>query len=245
MIRIYRVDSYDEMSRRAANIVSAQVIMKPDCVLGLATGSTPQGLYRLLAERCRAGDLDFAEVCTVNLDEYQGLSPEDGQSYRRYMRENLFEHVNLRPENTHLPDGLAADAAAECARYNAVIAGLGGIDLQLLGVGNNGHIGFNEPGAAFENETHLVALTESTVQANARFFKSPDEVPKHAYTMGIGSIMRARRILLVASGADKADALYRALHGPITPVLPASVLQLHGDVAVVADRAALARFPEA
>jgi len=241
-MKIYKVKDYRHMCRQAASILSAQVIMKPDCVLGLATGSTPQGIYSWLAEWYSNGDLDFANVRSVNLDEYKGLAKDDPQSYYRYMHENLFCHVNIGSANTHIPDGLAADPQRECARYNQVIAGLGGIDMQLLGLGENGHIGFNEPGEAFEKETHLVALAESTIQANARFFPAADNVPRYAYTMGIKSIMLARKILVVAGGAKKADALYKALHGPITPALPASILQLHSDVTVVADEDALSKF---
>lgn len=238
-MRIYEARDYNDMSRKAANILSAQVIMKPNCVLGLATGSTPLGIYRQLIDWYQKGDLDFAEVRTVNLDEYCGLAPDNIQSYHYYMQENFFKHINILPENTCLPDGLATDSAAECSRYNRHIHQLGGVDLQLLGLGLNGHIGFNEPGGAFEKETHLVSLTQSTIDANSRFFDRPEDVPKYAYTMGIKSIMQARRILLVACGESKAQILYDIIHGPITPAIPASVLQLHNDVTIVADRAAL------
>lgn len=230
------------MSRKAAGIVSAQVIIKPSCVLGLATGSTPQGLYRQLVQWYREGDLDFSEVSTVNLDEYQGLDRHNPQSYYAYMQQNLFADINIDANNVHLPDGLAADAAAECARYDEIIRSLGGIDLQVLGIGQNGHIGFNEPGEAFEKETHRVALTENTIQANARFFENPAQVPRYAFSMGIQSIMQARCIVLVASGDNKADALYRAFYGPITPAMPASILQLHNNVTLVADHEALRLF---
>lgn len=242
MFRCYRVNDYEDMSRKAADIVSAQVIMEPSCVLGLATGSTPQGLYRQLVERYRNGELDFAEVRTVNLDEYQGLDRANPQSYYAYMQENLFQYINIHPANVHLPDGLAGDADAECERYNNIIRSLGGIDLQVLGIGDNGHIGFNEPGEAFKKGTHRVALTESTIQANARFFTSAAEVPRYAFSMGIQSIMQARRIVMVAGGAKKADALYNAFFGPITPALPASILQLHDNVTVVADTDAMKQF---
>lgn len=236
---IIRAQSYDDMSRKAANIISAQVILHPASVLGLATGSSPLGTYRLLIDRHRKGDLDFSAVKSVNLDEYQGLAPDSPQSYRYFMRHNLFQHINIRPENTYIPNGLEADAQAECKRYDGVIDDAGGIDLQLLGIGHNGHIGFNEPGGAFEKGTHLVALSDSTIEANKRFFDSEADVPRHAYTMGIRSIMHARRIVLIASGKDKAQIIQKALRGPITPAVPASVLQLHGNFTLVADEDAL------
>ena len=192
-MNIIRAKDYRDMSRKAANIISAQIIMKPDCVLGLATGSTPVGTYRQLIEWYEKGDLDFSRVSTVNLDEYRGLAHTDPQSYYYFMQENLFDHVNIDKTATHVPDGTNPDAADACAKHEQIIKSLGGIDLQLLGLGNNGHIGFNEPGAAFEKETHLVDLAESTIRANARFFTSIDEVPKQAYTMGIRTIMQAKR----------------------------------------------------
>lgn len=236
---IYEANDYNDMSRKAANIISAQVIIKPNAVLGLATGSTPEGTYRQLIEWYKKGDIDFSQCRTVNLDEYLGLSSDSDQSYAYYMNQHFFSHVNIKKENTNLPNGLEKDATLECSRYNQVIKGLGGIDLQLLGIGGNGHIGFNEPGEAFEKETHCVKLTEDTIKANARFFQTLDEVPKYAYSMGIKNIMHANKILLIASGESKAEALYQALYGPIHPVLPASILQLHKDVTVVADQAAL------
>ena len=241
-MKIISAPDYAAMSRKAANIISAQVILKPDSVLGLATGSTPVGVYRQLADWYRKGDLDFAKVRTVNLDEYCGLAPDHPQSYRFYMETNLFSQVNIQPENTHLPDGLAADPAAECVRYDHLISALGGIDLQLLGIGHNGHIGFNEPDEAFGKMTHQVQLNPMTVEANARIFTDADEVPKFAFTMGIRAIMQARKILLVVNGFDKADILKQALTGPVTPAVPGSILQLHPDVTVVADEAALAQL---
>lgn len=232
------------MSRRAANIISAQVILKPDSVLGLATGSSPLGVYRQLIEWHRKGDLDFSAVRTVNLDEYCGLDKTSPQSYAYFMRENFFKDININPDNTYLPDGTNPDAEAECRRYNRIIRELGGIDLQLLGIGHNGHIGFNEPGEAFERETHCIALTERTIEANTRFFNSADEVPRKAYTMGIKNIMSARKILLIASGESKAEILCRALTGAIEPSVPASILQLHNDVTVVADEPALSGILE-
>lgn len=244
-MRIYLEADYAAMSRRAANLIAAEVIRRPNCVLGLATGSTPIGTYENLIARNHAGDLSFREVRTVNLDEYKGLAPTHDQSYRYFMQTNLFDHIDILPENTNVPDGLAADADAECARYDALVASLGYADLQLLGLGRNGHIGFNEPDDHFTKETHVVDLTDSTIDANARFFATRDDVPRQALTMGVGCIMAARRVLLIASGADKADALYSAVCGPISPDCPASILQLHGDVVVVGDEAALHRIVEA
>jgi len=241
-MRIYREKDYDAMSRRAANLISAEVIRRPNCVLGLATGSTPIGTYKQLTAWNQKGDFSFREVRTVNLDEYKGLAGTHDQSYRYFMQTNLFDHIDIIQENTNVPDGLAADPEAECARYDELVKSLGYADLQLLGLGRNGHIGFNEPCDRFVKETHVVDLTESTIEANARFFASADDVPKQALTMGIGCIMAARRVLLIASGADKADALYNAVCGPITPQCPASVLQLHSDVVIVGDEAALSRL---
>lgn len=238
-MRIYEAADYRAMSRKVANLIAAQVIAKPDCVLGLATGSTPVGAYQRLVELCRAGDVSFAQVVSVNLDEYKGLSPEHEQSYRYFMQHNLFDHVDIKPENTHVPNGLAEDAGVECDRYDALIHSLGGADLQLLGLGRNGHIGFNEPGNAFVKDTHVVELTPSTIDANKRFFNSEAEVPRQALTMGIGSILCAKRIVIAASGTDKAEAVFKAVAGPITPEVPASILQLHPDVVLVADREAL------
>ena len=243
-MRIYATADYASMCRQAANIVSAQIILKPDCVLGLATGSTPEGIYRQLVEWYKKGDLDFSSVHSVNLDEYKGLSPESDQSYYYYMNQHLFRLVNIDPANTNIPNGLEPDSDKECARYDKVIASLGGIDLQILGLGANGHIGFNEPSNCFDRGTHCVDLAESTIQANSRFFASPDLVPRQAYTMGVTSIMSAKKILLVASGESKAEALYKSFRGPITPLVPASVLQLHPDVTVVADGTALSLLGE-
>ncbi len=241
-MRIIECADYRAMSRQAANIISAQVILKPDCVLGLATGSTPIGTYEQLAERVVNKDLSFARVRSVNLDEYKGLSPEHDQSYRYFMNHNLFDKVDIDKANTNVPNGLAEDSEAECARYDALIRSLGGIDLQLLGLGRNGHIGFNEPDSVFTLGTHVVDLTESTIDANKRFFASADDVPRQALTMGMGAIMGARRVLVVASGEDKADAVAKAFAGPVDPQVPASILRLHRRCTLVADRAALSRL---
>ena len=239
-MKIITTESYYQMSRMAANIISAQVIMKPNCVLGLATGSTPIGTYEQLIRWYEKGDIDFSQVTTINLDEYKGLSPENDQSYRYFMNTNFFDSINIKKERTHVPDGLEQDSAKACADYNKIITDCGGIDLQLLGLGLNGHIGFNEPGAAFEKETHCVDLSESTIRANSRFFASMDDVPKQAYTMGIKTIMQAKKIVIVVNGANKAQIVKEAFFGPITPKVPASVLQLHNDVTLVGDKESLA-----
>ena len=241
-MKIYKAKDYKDMSRKAANIISAQVIMKPNCVLGLATGSTPIGTYDQLVEWYNKGDLDFSEVTTVNLDEYKGLPRTNDQSYYYFVHQHLFDRVNIDPERTNVPNGMEPDAEKECGRYEELIRSLGGVDLQLLGLGHNGHIGFNEPGEAFEKETHCVDLTESTIEANKRFFASADDVPKQAYTMGIKTIMQAKKILIVVNGENKADIVERAFFGPVTPEVPASILQLHNDVTLVGDEAALAKI---
>ena len=241
---IYAVKNYDEMSRKAANMISAQLILKPESVLGLATGSTPVGAYKQLVEWYEKGDLDFSRASSVNLDEYKGLSGEHDQSYRYFMNSNLFDHVNIDRNRTNVPDGLAEDVEAECRRYNQLIRDLGGIDLQLLGIGGNGHIGFNEPCEVFEKGTHVVKLTEETKESNSRFFASIEEVPTQALTMGVGNIMSARKILRLASGEAKAQALYDSCCGPVIPAVPASVLQLHQDTVIIADEAALSLIRE-
>lgn len=230
------------MSRKAANIISAQMILKDDSVLGLATGSTPIGTYDQLVDWYKKGDLDFSKITTVNLDEYKGLPKENDQSYWYFMNKNLFSRVNIRPDYHFLPDGMNLDSANECERYEKLIDSLGGIDLQLLGLGRNGHIGFNEPCDFFPQDVHVVDLTESTIEANKRFFASADDVPKQAYTMGVGTILRAKMILLVVSGKDKAAALNAVVNGPITPQVPGSVLRLHPNVIIVADEDALSEM---
>ena len=244
-MKIYQEKDYDALSRRAANLISAEVIRKPDCVLGLATGSTQVGTYRQLSAWNQKGDFSFKDVRTVNLDEYLGLPPTHDQSYRYFMQENLFDKIDIPFEHTHVPDGMAADPEQECRRYDELVRSLGYADLQLLGLGRNGHIGFNEPGDCFRKETHVVELTQNTIEANARFFENEAAVPKKAITMGIGCIMAARRVLLVASGANKAEAVYRTVCGPITPQCPASILQLHNDVVIVGDEEALSMVREA
>ena len=242
-MRIYEAKDYQEMSRKAANILSAQVILKPDSVLGLATGSTPIGMYDQLVEWYKKGDLDFSKVKTVNLDEYKGLTHDNDQSYYYFMHEHLFDRVNIDPANTNVPDGTEEDPEKECARYEKLIESMGGVDIQLLGIGHNGHIGFNEPDSTFAKTTHCVDLAESTIEANKRFFASVDDVPRQAYTMGIGTIMKEKKILLIVNGESKADAVAKAFFGPVTPEVPASILQFHSDVVVIGDSAALSKIP--
>lgn len=238
-MRIIRAKDYKEMSRKAAGVIASQVILKPDSVLGLATGSSPIGTYERLVEQYRQGDIDFSDVTTVNLDEYHGLAPENDQSYHYFMHDNFFRHVNIDPSRIHLPNGLEEDTAKECARYDALLQSVGGVDLQLLGIGRNGHIGFNEPADCFTKGTHCIRLSESTIEANKRFFASADDVPRRAYSMGIHTILSARCILMVASGEDKAWAVKEACSRAITPQVPGSILQFHPNVIVIADEAAL------
>ena len=227
-----------EVGKLAADMFQEIVAAKPDCVLGLATGSTPLPLYRELIEREKAGKIDFSQVRSANLDEYKGLSGDHPQSYRYFMQENLFNHISIDPANTMVPDGLAEDVEAMCADYEAKIEALGGVDIQLLGIGHDGHIGFNEPCDYFPAATHEVELEEITRQANKRFFDSIDEVPTAAYTMGIGTVMAARKVLLLATGKDKAEIIQKSFFGPVTPMIPASILQFHPDVTVIVDEAA-------
>lgn len=227
------VNTYEELSNKAADLIAAQILVKPNCVLGLATGSSPVGTYKRLIEDNKAGKIDFSTVTSVNLDEYVGLDGSNDQSYRYFMNHNLFDHVNIDKAKTFVPSGLAADLKAEGEAYDAMIKELGGIDLQLLGIGLDGHIGFNEPDAYFTAATHEVKLDESTIEANARFFASKDEVPTTAITMGMLSIMQAKKVLLIANGAAKKAIVEKAFFGPIDPQVPASILQLHPDVTVI------------
>lgn len=241
-MKIIRAKNYDDMSRKAANIISAQIIMKPACVLGLATGGSPEGIYKQLIEWYDKGDIDFSEVITINLDEYKGLSGDCEQSYRYFMHRHLFDHVNIKAENIHIPDGTNRNVKEECTGYDHIIQAEGGIDLQLLGIGVDGHIGFNEPGAAFELGTHCVDLDESTIEANKRYFAKKEDVPRQAYTMGIKTIMQSRKVLMVASGRNKADILEKAFRGPVTPLVPASILQMHPDFTLIGDEEALSKI---
>lgn len=238
-MRIIRCKDYDDMSRKTANIISAQVILKPNAKLGLATGTTPIGAYKQLIAWYEKGDVDFSEVTTYNLDEYYGLDGSHPQSYRYFMNDTFFDHININKENTHVPDGSNLNVEEACAAYDALMAAAGPMDLQLLGIGRNGHVGFNEPGESFSKGTHCVELAESTIQANSRLFDSIDDVPRKAYSMGVQNIMSATTILIAASGEDKAQAVHDMIYGPVSPRCTASILQLHADCFVVADEAAL------
>ena len=243
-MKIVYCENYDVLSKKAADLIAAQVLVKPDCVLGLATGSSPVGAYKELIAKYNAGDLDFSKCKSINLDEYVGLDETNENSYVYFMRDNLFNHVNIDLANTNVPNGMNADAENECARYDALIDAHGGIDLQLLGIGVNGHIGFNEPCDEFKTGTHCVELEESTIEANKRFFEDISQVPRKAYTMGIKAIMNAKKVVLVANGKNKADIICAMATGPVTPQVPASILQLHGDVTIFADAEALSVLKE-
>jgi len=231
-------ENYDKMSKMAAQIVSDQIKSKPDSVLGLATGSTPIGMYKELVRMFQAGELDFAKVITFNLDEYYRIEKNNQQSYHYFMNEHLFKHININPENTHIPDGNTESVEKECKNYDNMIKKAGGIDLQVLGLGINGHIGFNEPDSELIAYTHLTPLKQKTIQANSRFFNSIDEVPKHAITMGMANILQAKKILLLISGKNKAEIAHKIFNGKITTNIPASFLQLHPDTTVIMDREA-------
>ena len=228
-----KVETYDELSTKAAAIICGQVAMKPDCVLGLATGSSPLGTYAKIAEKYEKGEVDFSKVSSINLDEYVGLDGNNDQSYRYFMNTNLFSKINIDLAKTNVPNGCAADLGKECEAYDNLIKQSGGIDLQLLGIGLDGHIGFNEPDAYFEKATHVVELDPSTIEANARFFASEADVPRKAVTMGMGGIMSAKKVLLIANGKNKKEIVEKSFFGPITPEVPASILQLHPDLTVI------------
>ena len=234
-MKIFVEKDYDAISERAAEIIMNEVKNKPDCVLGLATGGTPVGAYERIRRAYAMGKIPFAAVRTVNLDEYAGLRPEHPESYRYFMDSNLFDHIDITRSNTHLPNGLAENVAEECARYDAMIKRLGGIDLQLLGIGHNGHIGFNEPDSVFHVGTHEVVLSESTREANSKYFGSASAVPKSAITLGMGGIMGANRVLLIASGEAKREAILKTVRGEVDPMVPASILKLHRDVTIICD----------
>lgn len=241
-MKIIKTADYNEMSKVAANIIAAQITLKPNSVLGLATGSSPIGTYKELIRKYENGEIDFSDITTVNLDEYKGMPRTNEQSYYYFMNDNLFDHVNIDKDRTHVPNGMAKDAELECKEYEKLVKSVGGVDLQLLGLGRNGHIGFNEPSEQFEKATHCVSLTESTIEANKRFFASAEDVPRQAFSMGIGTIMAAKKIVVVVSGADKAEAVKKAFTGPVTPNVPGSILQFHGDVTVVCDAGAYAEL---
>jgi len=237
-MRIIIADNYEEMSKRAAAMVSSQVILKYNSVLGLATGDTPLGMYKELIKLYKNKEVDFSDVTTFNLDEYYELSRENTQSYYYYMNHNFFDYINIKKENTHILNGIAKNIKVECKNYDQQIKNEGGIDIQVLGIGANGHIGFNEPDVNFEAETHLVKLDDTTIKANSRFFSSTDEVPTTAISMGIKTIMQSRRVILLANGAGKADAIYKTVKGKICPEVPASILQFHPDATIIIDKAA-------
>ena len=238
-MKVLVFESYEEMSRAAADIMADVVKSKPDGVLCLATGSTPVGMYNCLADMCKSGELDFSNVKTVNLDEYYPISPDNRQSYRYFMNENLFSKININIDNTNVPAGNAEDADLECQRYEKLIDSLGGIDIQVLGIGQNGHIGFNEPEEKLYSETHVTGLTESTMQANARFFSEDEVMPDKALTMGMGSIFKADKILVLANGKSKRDAVNQLVSGRITTSCPVTLLNLHKDVTLICDKEAL------
>lgn len=243
-MRIIKANTYEELSKIVAGIIVNQVNEKPDGVLGLATGSSPVGAYKEIIDIYNQGKVDFKNIKTVNLDEYRGLPKDDDQSYLHFMNVNLFNHVNINHDNTNIPDGMTEDIYGECQKYEDIIKSLGGIDLQLLGIGHNGHIGFNEPASDFARMTHCVDLDQRTIEANARFFDSVDDVPKQAFTMGIGTIMSAKKILLVATGESKADVLLETLVGEVRADVPSTILQFHHDVTIVADQKALTKVIE-
>ena len=233
-MRLILCDEYDEISRKAAELVAAQIMLKPDCVLGLATGSSPVGMYREITEM----NLDFSQVTTFNLDEYYPISRNNVQSYYYFMNKHLYSKVNLKPENIHIPNGETKDVEAECRAYDLAIEESGGIDLQILGIGQNGHIGFNEPDDNLSSVTHLTDLTESTIEANARFFDKEEDVPKQALTMGMSTILKSRKIILLASGAGKHSALAELFDDDINTSVPATMLKVHPDVVVICDKEA-------
>ena len=232
-MKFITVKTYEELSKKAADIIAAQIILKNDCVLGLATGSSPVGTYKNLIKKVENGEISFKNVTSVNLDEYVGLDGGHDQSYRYFMNDNLFDHVDIDKSKTYVPNGCAEDLDTEGEAYDELIKSLGGIDLQLLGIGLDGHIGFNEPDDFFTAATHSVTLVPSTIEANSRFYASKDDVPKSAITMGMMSIMQAKRILMVANGKAKLDIIKKAMEGPVDPKVPASILQLHPDVTVI------------
>jgi glucosamine-6-phosphate deaminase len=241
-MKILVCENYDEISKVASQMILSQITLKPNSVLGLATGSTPIGMYKNLVQMHRNGVIDFSKVATFNLDEYYNLPRTNEQSYYYFMYDNLFSHININKENIHIPNGMALDIDKECKTYDEAIKKYGGIDIQVLGIGNNGHIGFNEPTISFEKETHLVNLRSSTIEANSRFFDNIDDVPKKAITMGIGSIFKAKKIMLLAYGKSKANAIYNTVYGDVTPEVPSSILQFHNNVVLILDKEAAAKL---
>ncbi|MCI6668013.1 glucosamine-6-phosphate deaminase [Romboutsia timonensis] len=237
-MRIIVCENYEEVSKKAAQMILSQVTLKPNSVLGLATGSTPIGMYENLVKLNQKGEIDFSEVRTFNLDEYYNLPKNNDQSYHYFMHKHLFDHINIKPENVHIPNGMTDNVDAECERYDELIKESGGVDIQVLGIGNNAHIGFNEPTVNFEKGTHLVELEESTIEANSRFFDNIEDVPKKAITMGVGSIFKSRKIMLIATGENKAEAIYNTVYGKVVPEVPASILQFHSDIVLILDKEA-------
>lgn len=237
-MRIIVCENYEEVSKKAAQMILSQVTLKPNSVLGLATGSTPIGMYKNLIQMNKERNIDFSEVKTFNLDEYYNLPRTNEESYYHFMYENLFNHININTENVNIPNGMAEDIEAECVRYDKSIKESGGIDIQVLGIGNNAHIGFNEPTINFEKGTHLVQLDESTIQANSRFFDDINDVPQKAVTMGVGSIFKSKKIMLLACGENKAEAIYNTVYGKVVPEVPASILQFHNDTVFILDKGA-------
>ncbi|MFA6711937.1 MAG: glucosamine-6-phosphate deaminase [Candidatus Caldatribacteriota bacterium] len=235
-MNIIKVKNYKELSMQAAGIVAAQISRKKNTVLGLPTGQTPLGMYQELIKRFRKGEIDFSQVITFNLDEYYGLSPEHPQSYNYYMWQTFFNNINIKKENVFIPDGVTKDVQKECRYYESLIEKKGGIDLQFLGIGDNGHIGFNEPAIALNSKTHLVNLSQATIEANSRFFNDIEDVPRKALTMGMGTIMKAKQIILLASGMKKAPAIAKTINGKVSTEVPASLLQLHRDVTIIVDK---------
>lgn len=243
-MRIIIANDYNDMSKKAANMVAAQILLKPNSVLGLATGSTPLMTYKYLIKLVNDETISFNEVVTFNLDEYVGIPPKNINSYHYYMQDNFFKYIDIKPENVHVPSGRAENIQNECTQYEKAIHSKGGIDFQILGIGNNGHIGFNEPDLKFEAVTHPIDLDEETIKANSRFFNSEEEVPKRAITMGVKTIMNARKVILLANGIGKAETIYKSIYGKIDPNLPASILQLHPDVTFILDKEAAELLPE-
>ncbi|MBS6025466.1 MAG: glucosamine-6-phosphate deaminase [Paeniclostridium sordellii] len=241
-MRILVSKDYEEMSKKAAQLIASQVTLKPNSILGLATGSTPIGMYRDLVKMYEKGELDFSNIKTFNLDEYYQLPRDNDQSYYYFMHKNLFNDINIKEENINIPNGMTKDVVSECINYDKAIEDIKGVDIQVLGIGNNAHIGFNEPSNVFIKNTHLVDLKDSTIKANARFFESIEDVPQKAVTMGIGSILAAKKILLLASGEGKAEAVYNTVHGEVNPQVPASILQFHNDVTLILDEAAASKL---
>lgn len=241
-MKLIVVKNYEEMSKKAATIMASQIVLKPNSILGLATGETPLAMYRELITKYKQNEVDFSQVKTFNLDEYYGIERSNNQSYYYYMMNNFFKYINIKSDNINIPNGTSKDIQKDCLNYENKIKNAGGIDIQVLGIGVNGHIGFNEPNASFEAQTHLVDLDEKTIESNSRFFDSIDEVPVKAISMGIKTIMESKKIILLACGVSKADAVYKTIKGKISPEVPSSILQLHQDVTIILDEDAASKI---